>query len=91
MKYGLYCMFDAKTGFMSPAVEVNDESAIRNFAHTVANSEGILYSFSQDFQLYRIGTFDSDTAAIESASPTALLITGPEALRMLRKEGASNG
>ncbi|UPW41643.1 nonstructural protein [Peromfec virus RodF8_32] len=90
MLYGVYSIFDAKTGFMSPVIEVNDESAIRNFAHSVANSEGILYSFSQDFQLYRIGTFDSDTAALSNESPHPLLITGPDAIRLLAKGEQNN-
>lgn len=91
MKYGVYSMFDAKTGFLTPTVDINDDSAIRNFAHSIANSEGILYSFSQDFQLYRLGEFDTDTGALTQASPTALLITGPDAIRMLHKEGDING
>lgn len=90
MKYGLYSIFDAKTGFLTPTVDSNDDSAIRNFAHAVANSEGILYSFAQDFQLYRLGDFDSDTGSVLQAFPTVLLITGPDAIRMMQG-GSSNG
>lgn len=86
MIYGVYSIFDTKTGFMTPTIEVNDDSAIRNFSHAVVNSDGILYSFSQDFQLYRIGDFNSDTAALGQCSPTKLLITGSDALRSMMKE-----
>lgn len=90
MIYGVYSMFDSKTGFLTPTVDINDDSAIRNFAHAVSNSDGILYSFAQDFQLYKIGTFDSDTAVIQQASPTVLLITGPDAIRLMTPSGGAS-
>ncbi|WGL31252.1 nonstructural protein [Dipodfec virus UOA04_Rod_843] len=90
MIYGVYSIFDAKTGFMTPTIEINDQAASRNFCHAVANSDGILYSFAQDFQLYRIGEFDSDTALITPVSPTKMVITGADAFRKMMKEDSSN-
>ena len=31
MKYPIYSIRDAKTGFMSPTVDMNDPAAVRNF------------------------------------------------------------
>lgn len=87
MLYGVYSMHDSKTGFMSPVIDVNDDSAIRNFAHTVANSDGILRSFAQDFQLYRIANFDSNTGIVDPVIPPVALIVGSDAMRMSIKDG----
>lgn len=76
MIYGLYAMRDVKTGFMSPVIEANDEAAVRNFTHTVRQSEGILYTFSQDFSLYRLGDFDSDTGRIAPLIPIVQVADG---------------
>lgn len=76
MIYGLYAMRDVKTGFMTPVVEVNDDAAVRNFTHTIRQSEGILYTFNQDFSLYRIGDFDSDTGRVAPLVPVIQLADG---------------
>lgn len=81
MLYGVYAMRDVKTGFMTPSIDVSDESAVRNFTHAVCHSDGVLRSFAQDFSLYKIGEFDSDTAELLPLRPTLLLIEGSTALR----------
>lgn len=64
MNLGVYCMRDVKTGFMTPTFDVNDQTAIRNFSHSVVNSDSILFSFAKDFSLYKLGEFDSDSGCI---------------------------
>lgn len=86
MIYGLYCMRDVKTGFMQPVMEANDQSAIRNFYHTVWNSEGILFSFAQDFTLFKVGSFDAETGAVVPFSPIIQVADGAAALLAMRKE-----
>lgn len=86
MIYGLYCMRDAKTGFMQPVMEVNDQAAIRNFYHTVWNSEGILFSFAPDFTLYKVASFDAETGAVVPFSPIIQVADGAAALLAMRKE-----
>lgn len=68
MIYGVYAMRDAKTGFMSPTVDANDETAIRSFRHAVAASDGILRTYAQDFSIYRLGSFDTDSGALTRES-----------------------
>lgn len=60
MKFGLYSIKDAKTGFMTPTVDQNDASALRNFAHAVSQSDSLLHSHPNDFALYLLGEFDTD-------------------------------
>lgn len=86
MKYGLYAIRDVKTGFMTPTMDVNDESAARNFYHAVQNSEGILYTFASDFSLFRIGEFDSESGQVEPLIPIVFVADGPAAVRAMGKE-----
>lgn len=86
MIYGLYSMRDIKTGFMTPVLEANDEAATRNFYHTIWNSEGILYSFAQDFTLYKVGSFDAETGAVVPFTPVIQVADGAAALLAMRKE-----
>lgn len=59
MKYGIYVVRDAKSEFMSPTYDLNDESAIRNFAYAINNSGSIMGFAPSDFDLYKIGYFDA--------------------------------
>lgn len=86
MIYGLYAMRDERTGFLTPVPEQNDAAAIRNFFHTVQNSDGILFSFASDFRLYRIGQFDSDSGSITTLSPVEFIASGSDAVAALPKE-----
>lgn len=79
MIYGLYAMRDVKVGFMQPSIEVNDMAAIRNFQHAVTHSDGLLSSFAKDFSLYKIGTYDSDSAAVAPLTPIAHLAEASDA------------
>lgn len=64
MVFGIYCMRDVKSGFQTPAVEVNDAVAIRGFASAVLNSDSVLFTHASDFALYKVGEFDADTGRI---------------------------
>ncbi|WGL31333.1 nonstructural protein [Dipodfec virus UOA04_Rod_939] len=72
MIYGVYAMRDVKVGFLTPSVDVNDQTAVRNFVHAVVNSESVLYSHAKDFALYRIGSYDSDMGTLEPQLPQHL-------------------
>lgn len=87
MTYGLYAIRDIKTGFMTPVMEANDEAAQRNFYHSVQNSEGILFTFAQDFTLYRLAEFNAETGQIIPLVPIAQVADGASAAAALRKDG----
>lgn len=86
MIYGLYSIRDVKTGFMTPVMEANDAAATRNFYHSVANSEGILFTFAQDFTLYRIADFNAETAQVTPLVPIVQVASGSDALTVLGKD-----
>lgn len=64
MKYPVFCIRDVKTGFMSPTIDQNVPAATRNFEHAVRNSASLMNSHPQDYQLFCIGEFDSDSGAL---------------------------
>lgn len=90
MLYGVYSIRDVKTGFMTPTIESNDDSAIRNFSHAVVNSDSILFSFASDFALYRIASFDSDSAAIVPETVPVHLYDAAAAIRSFGTPGGES-
>lgn len=68
MKLKLYSILDAKVGaFDSPFTDVRDESAIRRFTDAVndgSNPNNQWFRHPEDFALYLVGEFITDTAEI---------------------------
>ncbi len=65
MKYGVYCIRDLKSGWLSPTVDINDQVAVRNFAYAVQHND-MFSDFASDYSLYKIGEFDTDSGDITS-------------------------
>ncbi len=81
MKLNVYCMQDSKVGFMQPTVDVNDQSAARSFSSAILQSQDVLFTYAEDFRLYRIGEFDQETGVIAPISPIVLVADGACVLR----------
>lgn len=60
MLYGVYAIRDLKTGYLAPTVDVNNASAVRNFSHAASRVDSLFYSHPADYQLFRIGTYDTE-------------------------------
>lgn len=61
----LYSIKDTVAGVcMSPYTSVNNETAKRNFAKVCASVD-----YSDDFQLFKVGTYDTDTGKVEGCEP----------------------
>ena len=76
MTYPIYSVRDLKGDFYAPRIEQNDESAIRWFSMTVNTPETLTYFAPSDFQLFRIGSFDSESGLISPLNLPVLLISG---------------
>ena len=72
MVYNVYAIQDAAVGFMTPTVDVNDRTAVRNFVHAMKNVNSIMNSHPQDFALYRIGEYDSELGVISGSEITKI-------------------
>lgn len=72
MKFKVYAIRDVHTGFLSPTVDQNDQSAIRNFAHAVMQSQSLMNSHPEHYSLYCIGEYESDSGKITPCVPVHL-------------------
>lgn len=67
MKMNLYSVRDIKAGYGNPYCMHNDEMAIRDIKLAVnSDKPNIIRQFPEDFELVRLGTFDTTTGEIES-------------------------
>lgn len=81
MIYGVFAVRDVKTGYLSPTLDVNGDSAIRNFEHAVMRADSLFFTHPSDYSLYRIGDYDSDTGLITPAIPPVHLVDADALLR----------
>ena len=66
MIFGLYSIRDVKTGFLTPVAEQSKEVAVRNFAHAVKRADSLFFTFANDYSLYKIAEYDSDSGLVKS-------------------------
>lgn len=66
MVYPIFVIKDSKVGFMNPAVDQNDFTAIRNLRVAMSDDHSIIKLHASDFSLYKIGTFDSESGIIDA-------------------------
>lgn len=64
MIYGMYSVKDLKTGYLPPTFDLNDLSAMRNFEHACMNEDSLFFTHPSDYQLFKVGTFDTETSDI---------------------------
>lgn len=88
MMLNVYSIRDVRSGFLTPTIDQNDYIAARNFANAIMESKGVLFTHASDFQLFRIGEFDSDKGVLKPAQLHELVSDGAEVLRSMRKEDA---
>ena len=75
MKCPIYSVRDNKSGFGTPIFEMNDQSAIRGFSYRI-NNPGIMQFCPSDFDLYKVGVFDSEKGIIISEKVPVLIVSG---------------
>lgn len=75
MKLPICCMRDQLTGFMNPFVSTNESVAERDFKIIINDDKQSLHYNPQHFDLYRLGSFDTDTGVIDPCEPT-IMVTG---------------
>lgn len=76
MKYPVYSIRDKATAFMAPMVDVNEQSAIRNFAQAVNSGNGSIGFQPGDFDLYKIGEFDDKKGIVTPVEPIEFVVNG---------------
>lgn len=81
MKFSVYAIRDIHTGFLTPTFEINDAVAMRNFNHAVNNADSVLFTAMKDFDLYKIGEYDSDTGRLTPLDLPVLLMSASDCLK----------
>lgn len=75
MKYSVFSYRDNKVGFGMPVIDQNEATAIRGFSYAVNGRDGIMGFSPSDFDLYKIGFFDTEKGTIEGITPE-LVVSG---------------
>lgn len=73
---GIYAIRDCKSTFMPATVDVNDASAIRNFEFACQQQDSLMRTHRKDFSLWKLGTFDNETAMIDVLVPPTQIADG---------------
>lgn len=72
MKYPVYSYRDQKVGFMPPQCDQSDQSAVRGFSYAINGNNGMMHFSPKDFDLYKVGEFDTDNGTIEPCTPVLI-------------------
>ena len=67
MIYPIYAINDALVGFQSPTLMNNDAFAMRSFSESFADVKS-----PQDYALFKIGMFDTETGEIIPEVPSVI-------------------
>lgn len=75
MIYNVYALRDqAAQAFLAPVLNTTDQAAIRDLANMVSQHDNSNISFApKDFDLYQIGTFDTDSGLVVAVSPVRMV------------------
>lgn len=73
MKLKAYTVFDAAIeAYARPFFAQTDGEAIRSFSDESVRAGSQINSHPEDYSLWRIGTYDDNTAVLESVTPICL-------------------
>lgn len=77
MKRAIFAVFDAKAAaFLDPIVTHNEATAVRMFGSAVADPRHDFGRFPEDYTLFHVGSFDSESGVIESAGGPRSVVLG---------------
>lgn len=72
MKFPIYAVRDSLLGFSAPIIRDNDAVASRAFEFDCNRDNSPYRTHSEQFQLYHIGEYDTDTGDLCSSSPVLI-------------------
>lgn len=85
MIYNVYCIRDDKTGFLTPTVDTNHFTAARNFANAIMQGKGVLFTHADDFRLYCIGKFNTESGQLTPSAVQELVSEGSQVLLSMKE------
>lgn len=72
MVYNVYSIRDTFTGFGQIFLEQSDPVAVRGFRFALSKKDSAMFTDPKDFDLMRIGSFDTDTGMLTSINPVTV-------------------
>lgn len=87
MIYKLYAIRDKKSEFAAPIPIKDHEGAIRWFDHEIKTKE-FMRTYADDFELYHVGSFDTDNGHTTGLEIPELVITGEEVTYVSKENNA---
>lgn len=75
MKLSMYSICDKYTDYVYPYPAYSDPAAIRNFSVEI-NTNPIAKTHPADFDLFKVGVFDTETGTIEALVPNQIICSG---------------
>lgn len=72
MKYVIVSVQDVLTGFLGVSPAQSEKIAMRDFARAVKDKSSLLFSNPQDYRLYKVGEFDSESGKLDPCEPTVI-------------------
>lgn len=75
MILGAYSWRDIKSGYSAPMFEINDAVALRNFKFASSNESTIIGKNPTDFELIKVGDFNTDTGEFSNLERTVICET----------------
>lgn len=88
MKLGIYSMRDRLTGFLQPTFDLNDAVALRNFEAAILQVRpgNLLHTNPEDYALYKLGDFDSDSGVLTPMSPLQIATGSAVILKSIKED-----
>lgn len=82
MKFAIVAIRDrALDAFQNPIAVQAAGIAVRSFGDEINNRESPMNQHPDDYDLYQLGTFDTDTGAIESDGGPRMIAVGKDQVR----------
>lgn len=79
MKINIYSIKDNVAGFLQPTYSLYETQALRDFSYA-CNQPGLMNFKPEDYSLWYVGSFDTETGEVESIVPK-LIIHGSEVVK----------
>ena len=87
MKTNIYSIHDSKArAYGSPFLLTTDGLAQRSFIQACLSDKTEFAKYPLDYTLFRIGTYDDETAIVMSEAPPEMLLTAMQAMLIAEKE-----
>lgn len=77
MIYPMFAVRDVNVGFNAPMTDVNENTAKRNFTFAINDpNNGVMHFAPKDYDLYKIGTFDTESGLLLPEPVPVLICSG---------------